>query len=96
MAKKQPHLLTCFIKDKIQVTTNLTSTIQLPDGDMVEAPLVLEGILLDHDDMFILLGQENSNSLELLAISSIVAMKQVLIEDEVMRDPGKPEMNEMN
>lgn len=94
--KAQPHLLMCFLKDKVKITTNLMSTIQLPDGELAEAPLVLDGYLLDMDDQFILLGQQNIDNLELIAINSIVALSQILPEDEVMADPNKPKIDEMS
>ena len=92
--KAQISLLSALIKDKIHITTNLLSAIQLPDGDVVEAPWALEGYLLDHDDTFILVGQEDNDALELVAIQHIVALKQVTEADQVMRDPHKPNNSE--
>lgn len=94
--KPQVALLTAFIKDKLHITTSLMSAIELPNGEVVEAPWALEGILLDFDEMFLLLGQQDSDALELIALDKIVAMKQVSDADEVMRDPQKPHTGDMN
>lgn len=98
MPKKtsQVALLTAFLKEKIHVTTSLLSAIQLPDGEVVEAPWALEGFLLDHDETFILIGQDDNDALELVAIQHIVALKQVTEADEIMRDPNKPSIDGMN
>lgn len=94
--KTQVSMLTAFIKDKIRVTTTLMSAIELPDGNIVEAPIVVEGILLDHDENFILLGQQNDDALELVAIGTIAFMRQVLVEEEVMSDSLKPAKDKMS
>jgi hypothetical protein len=94
--KTQVALLTAFLKDKVHITTNLLSAIQLPDGEVVEAPWALEGYLLDHDETFILIGQDDNDALELIAIDKIVAVKQVFMADEIMKDPNKPSVEGMN
>jgi len=94
--KAQPQLITCFLKEKVHITTSIVSSVQLPDGEIVEAPLILEGYLLDHDDMFVLLGQDNKDSLELIAIKDIIIIKQVVDSDIVMEDPNRPPTEEMN
>lgn len=94
--KKSLDLLTGFLTDKLHVTTKLKSTVQLNDGEFAEVPLILEGFLLDFDEDFIMMGQTETDGLELVARDSIAFIKQVVPEEQVMNDPNRPPREEMS
>jgi hypothetical protein len=89
-------LLDHFLNETVYVTTDLMSAVQLETGEMVEAPLILEGILLDYDASYFLVGQDNRDNLEIIRRDRVVGIKQISETDEVMEDVSKPERSGMN
>jgi hypothetical protein len=52
--------------------------VQLPDGEVTDIPVMVEGILLDFDKSFILIGgATNPEEVELINRQSIVSIKPV-------------------
>lgn len=96
MKTSKSLLLDQFINENVYITTDLHSVVQMPEGEVVEAPLIIEGVMLDYDASYLLIGQLGRDSLELIRRDKVVGIKQAItLADEVMEDPDKPNKNEM-
>lgn len=84
-------LLDQFLNERVYITTDLHSAVQMPEGEMVEAPLIIEGIILDYDSEFLLLGQMGRDSLEVIRRDRVIGIKQISDTQEVFDDPERPE-----
>lgn len=96
-SKKFIGLIDSFIGDHVLVYLNgLDSTITLESGEQGIVPTVLEGILWDHDDEFLLLGDDSKTTFSLVSKSSVVKIDIQNDIIDVMSDPSKPKKKEMN
>lgn len=89
-------LLDEFLKEQVYVTTDLLSVVHLPDGELVQAPLVIEGIILDYDADFLLLGHIGKDTIELIKRANVVGVKQTSQAQEILDDPSTPRIGDMN
>jgi hypothetical protein len=94
-ATKKSALLDQFYNEKVLITTDISNTIQLPEGELAEVPLMLEGMLLDYDADFLLIGAEGRDAIELIRRDNVISIKQVNAEMEVLNNfrPGDEELN---
>jgi hypothetical protein len=94
MTKKQP-LLSQFLGDSILVfLSEFDQDIQTEDGGVATVPMVLQGVLVDIDDNFILLGDETNGGFSLVAISHIGKIDTI---NEATKDIiGKIDKGSMN
>lgn len=95
MADSKVSLLVQFLNEHVNITLDSKTAIQMESGEVVEVQMVVDGVLLDFDDEFILLGQEGKDGVELISRQLVLGMKVVdLIE--TMMDPSKPSRDDMN
>lgn len=94
MAKKS-NLLETFIGEQIAVfVSGFNLEVVTEDGHPVEVPLVVEGLLLDMDDRFILVGTEDKSQINLVNISNIGKIELVdQNEPELLEKPDRSSMN---
>jgi hypothetical protein len=96
MKTSKSQLLDQLLNERVYITTDLTSAIQMPEGELVEAPLIVEGVILDYDCEFLLVGQLGRDSLELIRRDRVVGVKQISEDQEIFDDPNRPDRGEMN
>ncbi len=92
--KPKESLLSSFLGDMVTVfLSNFDSEAQSEEGP-ITIPMVLQGILVDFDDNFILLGDNNDGQFSLVALSHIGKIDTVNENAEEFSDkPPKEGMN---
>lgn len=90
MVKKRKYLLADFISERVNVMLTSKNAVMLDSGEIAEVPMIIEGIFIDYDDEFILLGFEGVDAPELVDRRRIVSIKLGDRFSEVMADPSKP------
>ncbi len=60
------------------------------------APMVLEGIMYDFDERFILIGDESKTAFSLLSLNNVAKIDTVDEKMSQLLDPDKPKASEMN
>lgn len=88
-------LLSDFVTEAVQVTTDISTVAYNEAGEMIEVPLAVEGILVDFDDEFILMGSEGDELPELINRNHVVAVRLIDRISVMMSDPNKPPVGEM-
>lgn len=91
-------LLTDFLTFNVVIATDMRQSVQMANGDIAEIPLVVEGVLLDFDKDFILLGANSDpDDVELLNRDMIVSIKPVDLMkqemDDLMNKDGRGAVN---
>lgn len=96
-SNKSLGLVDQFIGDHVLLyLSGLDSTMTTETGDQSIVPMVLEGILWDHDGEYLLLGDDAKTTFSLVSKSSIVKIDIQNDIIDVMSDPNKPNKKEMN
>ena len=86
-------LLKDYVSENVVIATNLKQTLQTETGEMAEIPVIIEGILVDFDDTWVLLGNVNNvDDTELININLIGSIKPIDpmqdAIDDLMNDSG--------
>lgn len=89
-------LLQDFLGDEVSVLTDMKSAVETPDGNVAEIPLIIEGIILDYDEEYLLIGSTESSTPELIHRDHIVNIKIIDHVLEELRDPSRPDKKDMN
>lgn len=95
MTKKvSTNLLTNFLGDMVLVfMSGVDAEVQTEEG-IINTPMVLQGILVDIDKNFILLGDENGQQFSLVNINNVAKLDSVNeTNEELLNLPPKKEMN---
>lgn len=95
-ATKKSILLDEFLNELCQINTGATAAIQTPDGEVVEVPMMIEGTLLDYDSEFLLVGQSGRDALELVRRESVIGIKQISENEQIMELGPRPPDEELN
>ena len=78
-------LLNDFVTSSVIIATDLRQSVQLANGEIHEVPLVVEGILLDFDKDFLLIGSNsNPEDVELINRQMVVSIKPIDLMAEEM------------
>ena len=98
MVKKRSSLLDEFLTERISVLTNVNQTVQLEDNQVADVPLILTGILVDYDEEFLLIAQEDSvESLpELISRAQVISVRIEVDNVTLVADPNTPQKKDMN
>lgn len=90
MVKRRRYLLTDLVSETVSIMLTSKNAVLLDNGEVAEVPVVLEGIFIDFDDDFLLLGYDGAEAPELVDRRRIVTIKIADKFSEVMTDPSKP------
>lgn len=96
MADSKVSLLVQFLNEHVNITLDSKTAIQMESGEVVEVQMVVDGVLLDFDDEFILLGQEGKDGVELISRQLVLGMKVVDLSEALVNDPDRPDRENMN
>lgn len=90
--RKTPKMLIDAFVNRhiIVVLIGMDTLAQDENGNVGEMPMVCEGVLVDYDDDFILLGNERGSVFSLLNISSIGKIDFIDEGELEMMNPDKP------
>jgi hypothetical protein len=69
------ELLDDFIGEQVVIITDIKSVATTADGEMVEVPLVLEGMFVDYDSTFLLISYDQHTSPELIRKECVLSVK---------------------
>jgi len=89
MASKT-SLLTQFLTEHINITLDSKTTIQMETGEVVDVQMLVDGILVDFDDEFLMLGQEGKDGVELIKRDLVLGVRIVDPNEIIMNDASKP------
>jgi hypothetical protein len=90
------RLLDDFLGEEVVITTTLMAAVQTENGDMAEVPHGIEGVLVDFDDEFILVGSNFQATPQIVNRYYVLSVSLVDQTSEVMFDPSKPKITDMN
>jgi hypothetical protein len=96
MADSKVSLLVQFLNEHVNITLDSKTAIQMESGEVVEVSMIADGVMLDFDDDFVLLGQEGKDSVELISRQLVLGVKTVDVSDITMNDPDRPDRENMN
>lgn len=77
------------INDHVKITTSGRTLIQTRAGELIEIPHIIEGMLIDYDELFLIVVQNNQDRL-----TKIARGKVVTIEPYEPQQPVEPEADE--
>jgi len=69
---------------------------QTEGGEYIEVPMIVEGVVWDYDEDWLLLGDDRKVQFTLINRDLIAKMDIVDREAELLNDPNKPEIENMN
>jgi hypothetical protein len=95
MTKREP-LLNEFLGEEVIIMTDMITAVETPSGELAEIPLVIEGILTDYDEEFVLISATGTTIPELIRKTKIVNLRISDNIQQVMDDPGRPPKDGMN
>lgn len=72
--EKMTQLFLYFAGEYVQVMTNLTSAVPISDGDFIEAPYIVEGFLVDMDDLFVYIGNKPDTIGQAIRLETVVSV----------------------
>ena len=96
MADSKVSLLVQFLNEHVNITLDSKTAIQMESGEVVEVQMVTEGIILDYDDDFVLLGQLGKDGVELISRQLVLGVKIVDLNEALTNDPDRPDRENMN
>ena len=86
-----------FLSEHILVyITGVDSSISTEDGQVADVPMLVEGILYDHDYDCILIGSEDKSQLSIINKEYIVRIDLIDKASAEMGNPLKPDKNSMS
>lgn len=96
MAKKSTYrLLESMLGENVLIfLTNIQQQVQTEEG-IIEVPLAQEGMILDMDENFLLVGNEDQTNVSLLNISNIAKI-DILDDNNQVLNMDKPKKMDMN
>jgi hypothetical protein len=89
-------MLDRFLGKNIVIVLSISHPAQDEDGNVGDMPMVCEGIMYEHDENYILIGNEQQTAFSLLNHDSIVKIDLIDEADLVMLDPDRPDIDSMN
>jgi hypothetical protein len=69
------ELLDDFVGEEVLIITDIKTVASTADGEMVEVPLVLEGLFVDYDATFLLISYDQHSSPELIRKECVLSVK---------------------
>jgi hypothetical protein len=96
MKTNKSALLDQFLNEKVLITLNVHTAMQVSEAETVEGPMMVQGIFLDYDNSFLLVGQEGRDAIEIIKRDSILGIRIVNEGEEILQAMGAPTDEELN
>ena len=95
-AASRSNLLKEFLGEMVLIFLKDMNTQISTDEGVADVPLMVEGILRDYDDSFLLISDENEVTFSLVSMSCVGKIDMADNVADSMKDPNRPKPSEMN
>lgn len=89
-------LLDQFLNEKVLITLDAHTVLQVSENETVEGPMMVQGVFLDYDQSFLLLGQEGRDAIEIIKRESVLGIRQINEGEEILAAMEPPSEDEIN
>ena len=95
-SKKMNTIFERFLDRVVVVVLTINHATQDEHGNIIDMPMICEGILCDFDEQYILICNETATSFSAINHNQIAKIDQIDEAELLLLDPNRPEIDEMN